>query len=105
MSGSLKDISENEFNDAIQNGLTLVDFWAPWCGPCKMQTPILEKVAEKVGNKVQILKVNVDNEQNIAAEYGIQSIPTLILFKNGAEIRKMIGLQNETSLVSLIESN
>lgn len=103
MSGSLKDITSQSFESEIQSGVTLVDFWAPWCGPCRMQTPILEKIAAKLGDSVKIGKVNVDDEQDIAANFGIQSIPTLLLFKNGQMVQKMVGLQSEASLISLLQ--
>jgi len=101
---NLTELTSSNFDETIKNGVVLIDFWAPWCGPCLMQTPILEKIAETLGDKVTIAKVNVDNAQDIASNYGIQSIPTLILFKDGAIIQKMIGVQNETSLLSIIEN-
>ncbi|EKD28458.1 MAG: hypothetical protein ACD_79C00293G0002 [uncultured bacterium] len=104
MSGNLIDVNESNFQETVKTGLTLVDFWAPWCGPCQMQTPILEKLAVKLGGKVKIAKVNVDNAQNLAANFGVQSIPTIILFKDGEQVQKMIGLQNENALASLINS-
>jgi thioredoxin 1 len=104
MSEKLIDLKEADFDQAIQNGVTLVDFWATWCGPCMMQTPILEKVAEKLEGKATIAKINVDEEQNLAARFGVQSIPTLILFKDGRQVQKMVGMQSEQALVSALES-
>jgi thioredoxin 1 len=104
MSDKLIDLKEADFDQAIQNGVTLVDFWATWCGPCMMQTPILEKVAEKLEGKATIAKINVDEEQNLAARFGVQSIPTLILFKDGRQVQKMVGMQSEQALVSALES-
>jgi len=101
---SLMELTSSNFDETIKNGVVLIDFWAPWCGPCLMQTPILEKIAEALGEKVTIAKVNVDEAQDIAANYGIQSIPTLILFKDGSVVQKMIGVQNESSLTSMIEN-
>lgn len=82
----------------------VVDFWAPWCGPCKQQTPILEKVAAAVGDKAVISKVNVDESPELAAKYGIRSIPTLILLKDGENKQQFVGLQQEAALVSAIEA-
>jgi len=102
MSEKLKDLTADNFNEAIATGTVLVDFWAPWCGPCKMQTPILEKVADKIGDKAVIAKVNVDENQALAAQFGVRSIPTLILFKNGQKVKDFIGVQQETALVDLL---
>ena len=91
-------------DDAVKSGVVLVDFWAPWCGPCKMQTPILEKVAAAVGDKAVIAKVNVDENPELAAKYGIRSIPTIILLKDGESKQQLIGLQQEAALVSAIDA-
>jgi len=80
------------------DGLALVDFWAPWCGPCKMQTPILEKLAQDENADVAIYKSNTDEDPSIAQKYGISSIPTLILFRNGEEIERFVGVQPENVL-------
>ena len=92
------------YEEATKSGVVLVDFWAPWCGPCKMQTPILEKVAAEVGEKAVIAKVNVDESPDLAAKYGIRSIPTLILLKDGENKQQFVGLQQKDALVSAIEA-
>ena len=81
----------SEFESQISKGTTLVDFWAPWCGPCIMMTPVLEEFASKYDGKVNVIKVNVDEVPDVAVRYGIMSIPTLILFKNGLEVKRVIG--------------
>lgn len=82
----------------------LVDFWAPWCGPCKMIAPVLEEIAQEYEGKAKIVKINIDDNQNIAAQFGVRSIPTLILFKNGNEVEKIIGAQGKDKLTALIDS-
>jgi thioredoxin 1 len=102
MSDSVKELTADNFNETIASGTVLVDFWAPWCGPCKMQTPILEKVAPQVEGKAVIAKVNVDEHAPLAAQFGVRSIPTLILFKNGEKVRDFIGVQQEAALLELL---
>ena len=94
----------NNFKDEVinNNGLTIVDFWAPWCGPCKMFGPIFESVSNKK-NEVKFCKINVDEDlENISKEYGVMSIPTVILFKNGKEIKRNVGFMDEDSLIDFI---
>ena len=104
MAEGVIDLDGNGYDDATKSGVVLVDFWAPWCGPCKMQTPILEKVAAEIGEKAVIAKVNVDENPELAAKYGIRSIPTLILFKDGENKQQFVGLQQQAALVSAIEA-
>jgi thioredoxin 1 len=100
----IMELTEATFDQEISNGLTLVDFWAPWCGPCRMQTPILERVASKVAGKAKIAKLNVDEHGEPAARFGVRAIPTLILFKDGKAVQQFVGVQPEDSLVSVIEA-
>ena len=97
------DLTDANFAETIGNGITLVDFWAPWCGPCMMQGPIVEKVAEKVGDKATVAKLNVDEGQQSAGQFGIRSIPTIIVFKDGKPAQQFVGVQQEDVLVSAIE--
>ena len=104
MAESLIELDGRSYDDATKSGVVLVDFWAPWCGPCKTQTPILEKVAAEIGEQAVIAKVNVDESPELAAKYGIRSIPTLILLKDGENKKQMVGLQQKDALVSAIKN-
>ncbi len=83
----------------------LVDFWAPWCGPCRMVAPIIDKLAEKYDGKLLIAKVNIDNTPDIAAKYSVASIPTLIFFKNGEPVHTSLGAMPEPELDALIQEH
>lgn len=82
----------------------LVDFYADWCGPCKMMAPAVESAAEAYSGKVKVFKLNVDENGDVAERYAVMSIPTLILFKNGQEVKRMVGLQSKGALNALIDS-
>ena len=97
--------TEESFKKEIESGLTLVDFYADWCGPCKMIAPVLEELASEISEAAKIVKVNVDELSSIAAEYKVMSIPTLILFKDGEIAQQTVGFQPKEALASLIEAN
>ena len=90
---------------AAASGLTMIDFWAEWCGPCKMIAPILEEVAKEYGGKITIAKMDVDANQAVPAQFGIRGIPTLILFKNGAVAAQKVGALAKGQLTAFIDSN
>ena len=93
----------NEFDKLIQEDKpTLVDFYATWCGPCKMQAPILEEVKKNVGDKANVIKVDIDKNEELARRYTVQSIPTIILFKNGKAVWRAVGLQQADILEAKI---
>ncbi|MCH6256746.1 thioredoxin [Puniceicoccaceae bacterium K14] len=101
------NLTEQSFKDAISGSSipVLVDFWAPWCGPCKAIAPILEELAGELDGKVQITKVNVDEASGISAEYQIRAIPTLLLFKGGEVVEQFVGMVGKDSLKAKIEEN
>ncbi len=98
------NLNDTDFDTTIAEGVTLVDFWAPWCGPCRMQVPILEELAESVDSRAKIAKLNVDEAGGIAGRFGVQAIPTLLLFKDGNEVQHFIGVQSRETLIDAITS-
>lgn len=97
-------LSNNNFDEVVVNSdiPIIVDFWAPWCGPCKMMAPNFEKVATKFPLKTLFVKVNTEDEQQLGSRFDIRSIPTLIIFKNGKEVHRASGALDERSLISLV---
>ncbi len=85
--------------------LMMVDFWAAWCGPCRMLGPVVEKLAEKYDGKATVAKVNVDEEQELAMRYGVMSIPTVVFFKDGKEIARKVGVMPEKAFADVLEAN
>ena len=104
MSDLVKHISDADFQATVATGVTIVDFWAPWCGPCKMIAPVLEEIAGELGSKAQIVKINVDENPLVAGQYGIMSIPTLLLFKDGKKVDQKVGALPKPALKSFIEA-
>ena len=100
----MKITNTAEFDAIKDNGVVLVDFYADWCGPCKMISPILEELAKEYEGKVTIVKVNVDENGDIAGRYGVMSIPNLVLFKNGDVVKQVVGFQPKNQLQSLLNS-
>ena len=99
----LPEINDSNFKTETNNGLVLIDFWAEWCGPCRMVGPVLEELSKEYTGKVSIKKLNVDENQQTAQDLGIQSIPTLLLYKNGQMVDKAIGALPKSQLKNFID--
>ncbi len=96
----------SKFSELInKDKLVLVDFFAEWCGPCKMMTPILKQVKDNLGNRVSIIKIDVDKNQSLAAKYQVRGVPTLMLFKNGEQVWRQSGLLQKDDLINIITGN
>jgi thioredoxin len=106
MSARVRDVSETEFEDIVLQAEqpVLVDFWAPWCGPCRAMAPVLDEVAEHFGSNAVLLKFNVDQDPNVAVRYKVRGIPTLILFKDGQEAGRLVGAHEKAQITALIDS-
>ena len=96
---SVQKLNQNNFNNAIANGTALVDFYADWCGPCRMVSPIVDEIAEERGD-ITVGKVNVDDESSLAMKYGVMSIPTLIVFKDGKEAARIVGARPKADILA-----
>ena len=106
MSGKLKELDTLEdFQTEITTGVVLVDFFATWCRPCQMQVPILTNIAAKLGDKVSILKIDTDKFGSLAQQYGVSSIPMLLVFKNGKVVESFTGLQEERTLAGALNEH
>ena len=101
MAGKLVEVTDATFSDVLkQNNLVLVDFWAPWCGPCRRLNPILEELSKEMDGKVLFVKLNTDENINTATRFGIMSIPTMLLFKQGEKVDSLIGAHPKENIVA-----
>lgn len=101
---AIVNVSDQTFNNEVQTGegTIVVDFWAPWCGPCKMLAPILDELSSELGDSLKIAKLNVDENPETASKFGVMSIPTLIFFKDGQPVDKVVGLNSKESLKNIV---
>ena len=102
--GKYIELTSENFEATVSEGVALVDFWAPWCGPCRMIAPVIEELAEEFDGKAKICKVNTDEEQEIAVKFGIRSIPTLIFLKDGQIVDQIVGAQSKQVLADKLNA-
>jgi thioredoxin 1 len=106
MAGNVIELTDETFDETIQSDMpVLVDFWAPWCGPCKMMGPIIEQVANEYAGKAVVCKMDTDDQRQAAINYAISAIPTLILFKDGQMVKKWVGLTQKNVISAAIDEN
>lgn len=105
MSANELQLTDSNFDAETSKGVVLIDFWAPWCGACHMQGPIIEKVADAMAGKAKVGKCNVDKAPKSAQRFGIRSIPTIVILKNGKEVERFVGVQQEAELVNALKKH
>ncbi len=103
MAAGLQELTGADFDTTVAQGVTLVDFWAPWCGPCRMQTPILEQLVGTLAGRAKVAKVNVDEARDLALKFSVRSIPALMVFKDGKVAKQFTGLTRADQLLAAIE--
>ena len=101
---SVINLNGNNFEEEVMNSnkTVLIDFWASWCGPCKMVAPVVNELADELADSVKVCKINIDEEQNLAVKYNVMSIPTFVVIKNGKETGRSIGVQDKSELMNII---
>jgi len=105
MAENLLYLDDSNFDAEVSSGVTLVDFYADWCGPCRMIAPIFEELSNEMNGKAKIAKVDIEAAQNVTANFGVTSIPTIILFKDGKEVERVVGVRDKAALQTLIEGS
>jgi len=102
--GKYIELTNENFDETVNEGIALVDFWAPWCGPCRMLAPVIEQLAEDFDGKAKICKVNSDEQTDLAAKYGVRSLPTMLFMKDGEVVDQLIGASPKQAIADKINS-
>ncbi|AXH11126.1 thioredoxin [Halarcobacter bivalviorum] len=102
--GKYIELTNDNFDATVNEGISLVDFWAPWCGPCRMLAPVIDELAEDFDGKASICKVNTDEQQDLAVKYGVRSIPTILFMKDGEVVDTLVGAQSKQALADKLNS-
>lgn len=105
MAGNLKYLNDENFKAEVSNGVTLVDFYADWCGPCRMMEPVLNALSTEMQGKANIAKLDIETSQQVTSTFNVTSIPTLILFKNGSEVERFVGVKGKEDLSRVISKH
>ena len=102
---SVVNLNEKNFEEEVLKSEkpVLIDFWASWCGPCRMMSPVIDSIAEEMKDTVKVCKINIDEEQNLAVKYDVMSIPTFVVIKNGKEIGRSVGVQDKSEIINMIK--
>jgi len=102
--GKYIELNNDNFNSTVESGISLVDFWAPWCGPCRMIAPVIDELAGDFEGKANICKVNTDEQQDLATKYGVRSIPTILFMKDGEIVDQVVGASSKQALADKLNS-
>ena len=99
------NLNEKNFEEEVvkSDKVVLIDFWASWCGPCRMMSPVIDQIAEEMGDSAKVCKINIDEQQNLAVKYNVMSIPTFVVLKNGKEVGRTVGVQDKQEIIKMLK--
>ena len=101
---AVPEFTSQTFDEAVSQGITLIDFWAEWCGPCKMIAPMIDELSTEYDGKAKVGKINIDNEPDLAVRFNVNSIPTLLIIKDGEEAKRFIGVTSKSEVAAALDS-